>query len=995
MRSHLLGFAGLLPLFLHGQPAPAFQQEADYRIRVRLDPTRHTLAVTGTLTYTNHAPETLDSLALHLWANAYADRESPFGQQLRRLGRADFAFAPDEALGGYRDLAFASNGAPLAVRYASPEIAWIAPAHPLAPGDSLAVDFAYELRIPQTFSRMGRDRTGLAYAVTQWFPKPAVYDAEGWHVMPYLDVGEFFSEFGDYDVAVTVPANGVVAATGDLVNDEGRAARRTRIERSRTDTLAIDSSRFAPDAEVTFRYRAEGVHDFAWFVDPRFRIAVDTADLRRGPTPTYAYYLGGGQEATRWRDGARYLARAVAFADSVVGRYPYPHLSAVRGPLGTGGGMEYPMVTVIGPTSSARALDRVLAHEAFHNHFQGLLASNERAHAWMDEGLTSWLEGRYMQRYYPDDDPLPRFLRPAGGASVNYLAHATFASARRAPAPETQPDSLTSLGYGYAAYTQPQLLFDLLDARLGGDAFEARLRDYFAQWAGRHPGPRDLQAALGGEEVAWLFDDLLLDNRLPDYAIASAALAGDSVRVVVENQAGVTSPVAIALAGRDDAYRPVTWFDGFAGTRTLAVAAGTDVQRVAIDPAARTPEIDRDDNYYRLGGGLSPKLEPLRLAALTSLGTDARNVVSLVPALGLNTADRLLLGVGFHTYSPLNRGTRLHVIPQLATRDGSLNGLAGLRHSAYAQRGWWRELEVSLTGRTYHYRYDEVYDYNERFARVTLGGEALLAAAPGLPLDRRIGLRGHVVRQRFAVGIDAERRLFDRETRRYGIVEADYTQRSSDVLRPYRLRLAAQGGEGFARVSGTLEVGWRYRAEPHFVRARLFAGAFVYRDEPAVATAVLLPNGVTGFHANQYDYTFEQVLYDRSEQSQQIFDRDGSLSLPFLLPVPFSDTWLTSVTVTADAPVSLGPLELQAYLDAAVYPDTRPGADGVVAPVTAGGRASLFGGLASVSLAAFNSAFVREALPFTIAEPNYWDRVAFRLDLTRVDVDELLRRARG
>ena len=978
-------------------PASAqyFQQEADYDMRARLDPAEHTIAVEGTLTYTNHAPHALDSVALHLWANAYANRDSPFGQQLLRLGRTDFAFAADEALGGYRELQF-STDAGLTARYDNPELIWLTPSRPVGPGESLRVDFSYELRVPRTFSRMGRSQD--TYALTQWFPKPAVYDATGWHTMPYLDAGEFFSEFGDYVVEVTVPSNGIVAATGQLTNDEGIRARERRLAATHAEPLIVDSLRYDADASVTFRYAATGVHDFAWFASPAFRIRVDTADLVRGPTPAFAYFPGRSAEG-RWDSAAAFLARAVAFADSVVGPYPYPQISAVRGPLGTGGGMEYPMITVIGGTGSSRSLDQVLAHEAFHNYFQGHLASNEREHAWMDEGLTSWLEGRYMDQYYPPEDALlggfvPGFLKPRTPVGTDYLIHAGLAAARRHPAPDTHPDSLNSIGYGYAAYFQPNLLFDLLDERLGGDVLEARLRDYYAAWGGRHPGPRDLQTSLGGKSVSWLFDDLLLDNALPNYSLESVTRTADSVTLTVTNSGGATSPLGLAFAGSAGEYGAVRWIDGFAGRRTLTIPAPPDARHVAIDPLALTPEVDRSDNYYRLGGGLAPKLEPLGLSPLTNFNVGDRNVVNLVPALGYNYADGLLPGVGLHNYSLLNRGTRFYLFPQIALRDASLNGVAGLKHSWYRDDARWREVQLSVEGRSYHYHFDEVYDYNDRFARVTVGGEVLLAAAPGLPLDRRVGLRGHFVRQRYATGIDAAAGLFREDTRGYGIAEADYVQDRNDALRPYRWEVSAQAGEGFARVSSALSAGLRYNEGPNFVRARVFAGAFVHHDEPEVR-ALLLPNGLTGFLEQQYDYTFEEFIVDRSGASQQTFTRDGSLSLPYPLPVLGSDSWLASATVTVDAPLNLPAIELQAYLDAALYPDSRPDASGTVLPVTGGIRLAVLDGLAEVSLPLLNNAFVRESLPFNIAEPDYWDRVAFRFRLGVANVDELLRRVRG
>lgn len=976
-----------------------FQQQTNYNLNAKLDPATHILTVAGTLTYINNSPDALDSIPLHLWANAYSDRESAFAKQKRRLGDVTFAFAKEEELGGYQTIKV-TGPTVKTTSQSGPEVLWVVLAKAINPGDSTLISMSYTLKVPKTFSRMGRE--GSSYQITQWYPKPAVYNHEGWNIMPYLDYGEYFNDFGDYEVLITLPQNGIVAATGSAADEATNELLNKRITESDQRPEAVDSLTYG-EGSSTFSFKALGVSDFAWFADCKFLI--DTAQVllsrnsmgssTRQQITAFSYF--NLPEAERWDSSAFFLARAAHFADSLVGAYPHPQISAVSAPLGVGGGMEYPMITVIGATSSNKSLDRVLAHEAFHNWFALDVATNERTHAWMDEGLTSYVENRYMTEFYPGEsllsDVLPSFLAKDSKHSVNSLLHGLLCAAHRHPAPNTHSDSLSEIGYGYAAYTQPNYLFDLLDDYLGGNEFEARLQSYYQKWSGKHPRPEDLRDALGGTSINWLFRDLLLDNKLPNYKIEEVEAEGQELSVVVTNIGEVNSPLAFAFEESEGDYGKVIWKAGFEGTQTIELSAPKGAYRLAIDPLLQTPEVKRNDNYYRLNGP-TPKLEPLTVNFIGSIGNPAKNTLNVIPALSFNSADRLLLGFGFHNYQPVMPATRYYILPMISTRDASLNGIGSLTHSFYKGDHWYREIELSVNARRFHYNYNEAYDFNDRFNRITLGATLFLKGAAGLPVDNSFSVRLHHIDQLYARGRNIATRSFIKETKSYQIVDLGFSSKNNDVITPRSYNIDLQAGQDFSRLSGVFNYGIRYDEKSRFVRVRAFAGTFLNRDEPE-QNAFLLPSGITGFLANQYDYTFTEEIINRSGGGNQIFVRDGSLTLPFLLPVPFSDSWLTSITATADLPIGIPIVNLSTYLDAALYPDTRSDQTGTVLPLTGGFRVSLPGNIFHVSFPVVNSAFVKEALPFTVAEPNYWDRVSFSLDLTPANIDNLLRSIRG
>jgi len=226
---------------------------------------------------------------------------------------------------------------------------------PLKSGETIVIETPFTLQIPKSFSRLGH--VGQSYQLTQWYPKPAVYDAEGWHPMPYLDQGEFYSEFGDFDVTITLPSNYVVGATGELqtasevefLNQKAKQGAGMNFEEMN------QSADFPPSDETTktLNYTAKNVHDFAWFADKRFHVLKSGVTLASGKkVDTWAMFTD--LEANLWKDATTYLDRSVKFYSEKVGEYPWSHATAVQSALSAGAGMEYPMITVIGESGSAR-----------------------------------------------------------------------------------------------------------------------------------------------------------------------------------------------------------------------------------------------------------------------------------------------------------------------------------------------------------------------------------------------------------------------------------------------------------------------------------------------------------------------------------------------------------------------------------------------------------------------------------------------------------------
>ena len=412
--------------------AQYFQQDVSYQIEVKLDDKKHELTGFETLVYKNNSPQTLEVLYMHVWPNAYKNAETALAKQLKRTEKDKIGQAKPEDLGSINELDFKIDGQSVKWEF-TPEHQDIVLIHlpkGLTPGASLTLTTPFKVKIPSgSISRLGH--IGQSYQITQWYPKPAVYDQNGWNQMPYLNQGEFYSEYGNFDVQITVPSNYVVGATGELQTEAEIAFLDEKVKQSakKLETLlANDDNKKAgnfPESATTWktiRYTQDRVHDFAWFADKRFLVLKGEVTLPHSKETVTTWAMFTPQNAKLWANSLEYLHDGTYYYSLWNGDYPYKHVTAIDGTISAGGGMEYPMITVIGNASSKEELEVVIVHEVGHNWFYGILGSNERVHGWMDEGLNTLNEMRYVQTKYPDNTRFSDMV--AGGRfHLNDLDH--------------------------------------------------------------------------------------------------------------------------------------------------------------------------------------------------------------------------------------------------------------------------------------------------------------------------------------------------------------------------------------------------------------------------------------------------------------------------------------------------------------------------------------------------------------------------------------------
>lgn len=484
---------------------PYWQQQVNFKIEVTLNDAEHALDGFEKIEYINNSPDTLRFIWFHLWPNAYRTDKTAFSDQLLLNGRTDFYFSKREERGYINRLDFRVNNQ-LAETEDHPQhidiIKVILP-QPLTPGNKIELTTPFHVQLPKNFSRGGH--VGQTYQVTQWYPKPAVYDRTGWHPMPYLDQGEFYSEFGNYEVKVTVPKSYVVLSSGELQNEDEKNWLKQRanykspapvVTKYKTPPSTKSKQQVAAvknEPVKTLVFKQNNIHDFAWFAGKKYIVNFDTLVLNNRTIEIYSAYTEAGKEV--WKNSTQMIKDAIVFRSKTIGEYQYNVAAAVEAKMGFDGGMEYPCITSISPTKNEQDLESVIEHELGHNWFQGMLANNERIYPWFDEGINSYYDGRFAKeasRFKP-------VVKKKKALNLNLSEETLLESFERWKKDQplsTPSDSLTEANYGLIAYTKGSLFMQMLEQQLGHEAFDVAMKNYFQQWKLRHPSPADLKTSL-------------------------------------------------------------------------------------------------------------------------------------------------------------------------------------------------------------------------------------------------------------------------------------------------------------------------------------------------------------------------------------------------------------------------------------------------------------------------------------------------------------------
>ena len=398
-------FALLLPLLFAlpatAQRAALWQQAVAYEMDIHLQADRHQYTGTQRLVYTNNSPDTLRQVYYHLYFNAFqptsmmAERNRHLPDPDRRVVPRIFELGPSE-VGWHRVGSLTQDGEAATYRVED-TVLEVDLAEPILPGASTVFEMAWTAQVPLQTRRSGRDsREGIDFSMSQWYPKVAAYDALGWHADPYIG-REFYAPFGSFDVRLTLPADYVVGATGVLQNPDtiGHGYDQPPGLGPMTPGPAPGSGGSAPDS-LTWHFRAEQVHDFAWGADPDYvHEHLLAEDVPGRDEPVAVHLLYQPDVAASWERLGERTAEMVRYLSARLGPYAWPQFTVIQG---GDGGMEYPMLTLITGRRSPGSALGVTAHELGHMWFYGMVATNEADFAWMGRRASpAWSTARRLQ----------------------------------------------------------------------------------------------------------------------------------------------------------------------------------------------------------------------------------------------------------------------------------------------------------------------------------------------------------------------------------------------------------------------------------------------------------------------------------------------------------------------------------------------------------------------------------------------------------------------
>jgi len=519
-------------------PASPSPRNASYTIEVHLDPDAKTLEGRQTVVWRNTQSAATDELWFHLYWNGWRNSRSTWMQEDQIRGRSSLDSEQEAEDWGYLEVdsvRWSSTGdiagvaRELATRFASPDdgnpedrtVMVVSLPIPVEPGESVTVELAWRAKIPRTFARTGF--RGNYFFIAHWFPKLGVFEGGGWNCHQYHSGTEYFSDYGVYDVAITLPSEYVLGATGLLVD-------------------SVENE----DGSVTHRHFQEDVHSFTWTTSPDYLVLTDRFE-HEGLPPVDLRLLIQPEHRSQAARHFHATKTALQYYGTWYGPYPYGHVTVVDPAYGSGaGGMEYPTLFTAGTRLfnpyGGGSPEGVTIHEAGHQFWYALVGNNEFEDAWLDEGLNTYSTTRAYDQAYPPEKPVRRYFTPPGTKGRGFFplllegfgypggifderldGYRELATIDR----QSTPSYLYYPSAGGAlSYSKTALWLATLERHLGWDVLQPAMSKFFHEWQYRHPEPNDFFDTLSdvaGQDLSWFFEQVYHSSEEFDYAVLSVS----------------------------------------------------------------------------------------------------------------------------------------------------------------------------------------------------------------------------------------------------------------------------------------------------------------------------------------------------------------------------------------------------------------------------------------------------------------------------------------
>lgn len=620
MKNILVALTLLTSCYITAQNNTSYwQQHVDYTMEVDVDVEKFQFTGTQELIYTNNSPDTLNRVFYHLFFNAFQPGSEmdvrlqnipdPDGRMVVNKGTREnpelesrIAVLNEEEIGFLRVNSLSQNGNSVEFE----EVGTVLEVNldkPILPGEKATFKMEFQGQVPEQIRRSGRNSAeGVALSMSQWYPKMAEYDFEGWHADPYIG-REFHGVWGDFDVKISIDKEYILGSTGYLQNPNeigyGYEDKGAKVNRPKGDKL-------------TWHFVAPQVHDFTWAADPDY---IHTTREAQDGTTLHFLYKDNPAIKENWENLPEKTEELLLYFNEHIGPYPWDQYTVIQG---GDGGMEYAMLTLITGERNFGSLVGVTAHELAHAWFQHLMATNESKHEWMDEGFTSYISTLAMNEVMNENKERP-FER-------SYQGYVNLVNSGVEEPLSTHSDRY-DLNYAYsvAAYTKGSIFLSQLGYIIGKENLDKTIKRYYEDWKFKHPTPNDfirVAEKVSGAELDWYLSDWTQTTKTIDYGIGNVAEDGNSTRVTLQRIGSMPMPVDLTVEYKDGSkeniYIPLQmmrWEKPSEGQEKRSVAKRwpwayptyevvvtkplSEINRITIDESGLMADVNRANNVYK------------------------------------------------------------------------------------------------------------------------------------------------------------------------------------------------------------------------------------------------------------------------------------------------------------------------------------------------------------------------------------------------------------
>ena len=617
MKKSILAICGLALALSAQAQDNHWQQQADYQMNVTMNVKNFQYKGVQKVTYINNSPDTLTTVFFHLYFNAFQPNSEmdanlqtlpdPDGRMATNVGtpqrpiyESRIAKLNPNEIGYLRVKKLTQDGVPATISHESTILKVTLPT-PILPHSRTVLGLDFEGQVPVMIRRAGRNSPdGVALSMAQWYPKMVAYDHKGWHTTEYLG-REFYGVWGNFDVKITLDKTYLVGASGVLQNPNeigfGYEDKGVKVPTTKSATK-------------TWHFIAERVHDFTWAADPQY--VHDKHQLADGKTIHFIYK----KYKDTWKQIQEPMLKVFDYYNQLIGKYPWPQYSFIQG---GDGGMEYAMCTLMVGGEKYERLVGTAAHELAHAWFQHLLATDEAAYPWMDEGFTSYIE------YLAEHQILKtnKTANPFDSAYKGYFG--LVKSGFQEPTITHSDRFATNYAYSVTAYYKGLLFLTQLDYLMGNEALQKTLKRYYNEYAFKNPTPNDfirIAEKVSGMQLQWFLNEFMETDHTADYAISKVEGKGNKTEVTlkrvgrlplsidlwVTDKAGniryVYVPLRMTYAEKPNTYPayprtvlPAWGWGNPTYTFTLDMPL-EDIKSITLDPENKSVDTDKENNSF-------------------------------------------------------------------------------------------------------------------------------------------------------------------------------------------------------------------------------------------------------------------------------------------------------------------------------------------------------------------------------------------------------------